>query len=302
MRKAVGIALGCGGLLTVAVMSAAILGFFVYRNMNPKPSEREVPASVGKFKLEKMIRSNGNVFGTRTSFQADYAMSEGTRKRILSYMTNSFASDIEAMELIDRLPCANPAKTGMVRDTRANEIGIFKICLAGGNYLMMSNQERTFVLVSDSVGSMVSVAEMLMFIKQVPFNSELDLASFGAEFALAESVQNNVAANVVPAFELAKKHAASKESVRPYQGREITVRGYIESAPAVTKKTGGGFAKLGERAELVEGTVKFVTCRFEAEDARAFAALKSERYVTVRGIFDGRRNAELKFCKVVRAE
>jgi len=49
-------------------------------------------------------------------------------------------------------------------------------------------------------------------------------------------------------------------------------------------------------------SVSKVICWFSREQATEFSKIKGDQYLTVRGIFNGERGVELKFCKLVKVE
>jgi hypothetical protein len=110
-------------------------------------------------------------------------------------------------------------------------------------------------------------------------------------------------AGTLSAYELAKKHAASKDSVSQYNGKEITIRGYIMIKPTITDPKDGGLLSVGEDSDKFDDAIgNDILCWIDAADVPSFKSLKGDQYVTVKGIFSGNYNAELKFCKLVNAE
>ena len=45
-----------------------------------------------------------------------------------------------------------------------------------------------------------------------------------------------------------------------------------------------------------------VVCWFSKDHAEQFSKLKGGQYITVKGVFNGEADAELKFCKLVKIE
>ena len=105
----------------------------------------------------------------------------------------------------------------------------------------------------------------------------------------------------VSAGALVAEYERSTASVRnKYDGKEIVVRGYTLGAPAMPQ----GDADQG--SVLLEDnnsqSVSRVACCFSKEQAGEFSRIKGNQYLTVRGVFNGERAAELKFCKLVKIE
>ena len=100
------------------------------------------------------------------------------------------------------------------------------------------------------------------------------------------------------AGDLAIQYKHSKAEVRnKYDGRTITVRGYVM------------FEAVMPRVDEYEGLINVadkdtngasqILCWFTREEAEEFSSVKARQYVTVKGIFNGERGTELKFCKLV---
>jgi len=49
-------------------------------------------------------------------------------------------------------------------------------------------------------------------------------------------------------------------------------------------------------------SVSKVVCWFSREQTTEFAKIKGGQYLTVRGVFNGERGVELRFCKLVKVE
>ena len=45
-----------------------------------------------------------------------------------------------------------------------------------------------------------------------------------------------------------------------------------------------------------------VACWFSKDQSEQFSQVRGNQYLTVKGIFNGEAGAELKFCKLVKAE
>ena len=99
---------------------------------------------------------------------------------------------------------------------------------------------------------------------------------------------------------LIEEYEKSSAAIRSrYDGKEITLRGYTESAAAMPNVGAAqGSVKLREK----DSRSTPVTCWFSREQASEFSKIKGNEYVTVKGIFTGEVGAELKFCKLVKVE
>ena len=84
-----------------------------------------------------------------------------------------------------------------------------------------------------------------------------------------------------------------------YDGKEIAVRGFAETAanlPRATEDQGSILLKAKESNSLA------VTCWFSREQTQEFSKITGGQYITVKGVFNGEAGLELKFCKLVRIE
>jgi hypothetical protein len=83
-------------------------------------------------------------------------------------------------------------------------------------------------------------------------------------------------------------------------GKELTLRGFSMIAAQMPKSaTERGLFSIGEKDDPVGD----VFCWFDQADAAAFARVKGNQFVTVKGIFDGRASCPaLNHCKVVKIE
>jgi hypothetical protein len=93
----------------------------------------------------------------------------------------------------------------------------------------------------------------------------------------------------------------SSEVVRgKYDGKEIIVRGYIET-PATMPKPGDdqGSVSLKEKGHQPG---QQVTCWFSKDQTAEFSKIRGDQYITVKGVFNGEAGAELKFCKLIGTE
>jgi len=109
------------------------------------------------------------------------------------------------------------------------------------------------------------------------------------------------APNSVTAGALAAEYERSTASIRNrYDGKEITVRGYALE-PALMPQPGAdqGSVLLEDNDKQSASTV---VCWFSKEQAVEFSRIRGHQYLIVRGVFNGERAAELKFCKLVKIE
>ena|SRR5215467_9430619 len=108
-------------------------------------------------------------------------------------------------------------------------------------------------------------------------------------------------AKSVAAGALTDEYRNSITSARSkYEGKEITVRGYAENPPTMPELDADqGSVFLQEKESQ---PVSRVTCWFSKEQAKEFSNIKGGQYLTVRGVFNGERGVELRFCKLLRVE
>ncbi len=104
----------------------------------------------------------------------------------------------------------------------------------------------------------------------------------------------------IAAGPLIEEYEKSSAAVRSrYDGKEITLRGYTESAAAMPNVGAAqGSVKLREK----DSRSTPVTCWFSREQASEFSKIKGNEYVTVKGVFTGEAGAALKFCKLIKIE
>src|ERR1051326_4116955 len=100
---------------------------------------------------------------------------------------------------------------------------------------------------------------------------------------------------------LSAEYQRSIGSVRnKYDGREILVRGYAKNPATMPQPDADqGLVFLQEKESQ---SVSKVICWFSREQAPEFSKIKGDQFLTVRGIFNGERGVELKFCKLVKIE
>lgn len=103
------------------------------------------------------------------------------------------------------------------------------------------------------------------------------------------------------AGDLAIQYKQSKERARSkYDGKEITVRGYVMTEAVMPGNNEyEGLIMLEDK----DGNgASQILCWFSREEAEEFSIITGRQYVTVKGIFNGERGTELKFCKLVEIE
>jgi len=105
----------------------------------------------------------------------------------------------------------------------------------------------------------------------------------------------------VAAGALSDEYERSTVSVRSkYDGKEIFVRGYAMNPATMPQPDADqGLVFLQEKESQ---SVSKVICWFSREQATEFSKIKGDQYLTVRGIFNGERGVELKFCKLVKVD
>lgn len=104
-----GLLLGCGALLVIALLIAAILGFLAYRNLYPEDSMEDLPSSVQDMKLDTRYPPKGDVWGKKTTFVGLYSNSSKTESVL--YMMTVYADETTAKDEF-RKELAESCKTG----------------------------------------------------------------------------------------------------------------------------------------------------------------------------------------------
>lgn len=316
MSKTKGILIGCGGLSAVGIFIAAILGFFVYRNLYPAPTKELVPDTAGKFKLDKFDYSAGNIWGTTASFSSYYVLADDASRKI-NYRVQELRSVEEARNIVENFPCSkvNPREglREILKDKSGKEIGRYTFCykdqLGDKNIgsVIFSNGKRWGSLHSqtDKNSPPITFSEMNNFLAGLPYNSEIDFSKLETtETTTSVPLKSNPEKSngtVLSGFDLDKQHRKSKESVSQYNGKEIVVRGYVYTAPIAPTENGAGLVRLGEKDVSIKETFIGTACWFEKEEAANFAGIK-EQYIIVKGTFDGKYLTELRYCKLISKE
>jgi hypothetical protein len=327
MKKSVGIALGCGGLTVIGLFIAAIAGFFIFRNLFPAVNTADIPNAVGTFKLRKVFPPKGSILGTKTNYVSEYETEEAGKKVAFTYMLSKFSSESGAIDDFNEDKCTGPApgKEGVLKDKNGKAVGDYRYCTGTLHYRHKNNSATVYKFtIGDATkgGAETSDESIIAFVEKLPDNSDIDISSLANAYPSVKSAGDTrimtssptspssqdpppaVRGEVISAFDLAKKHDASKASVSQYNGKEITIRGYMLTKPTVTDPKSGGLASLGEDFEkvAVEDVAKSILCWIDAADLRGFSTVKGGQYVTVIGTFNGEYNAELKPCRFVKAE
>jgi hypothetical protein len=111
----------------------------------------------------------------------------------------------------------------------------------------------------------------------------------------------SLGAKPVSAGALTAEYQKSIASVRNrYDGKEIIVRGYTLNPPEMPQPAADqGLVLLEDNGSV---SVSKVACWFSKEQATEFSKIKGNQYLTVRGVFNGERGVDLKFCKLVKID
>jgi len=105
----------------------------------------------------------------------------------------------------------------------------------------------------------------------------------------------------VSAGALSDDYQRSTTGVRSrYDGKEIIVWGYA-SKPAMMPQLNAdqGSVFLEDKESQ---SVSKVACWFSKEQATEFSKITGGQYLIVRGVFNGERGVELKFCKLLKVD
>ena len=124
----------------------------------------------------------------------------------------------------------------------------------------------------------------------------LNLSVFGACQTSALSSSKAITAGALCAeYQQSNANARSK-----YDGKELFVRGYVETAPRAPRPDDDqGSVALKEKEDAA---ARGVTCWFSREQTTDFSRIKGGEYITVKGVFTGEDGPELKFCKLVKID
>lgn len=86
-----GLLLGCGGFLLIGLLVTGVLGFIVFRNMNPAESLENLPNSINNLKLGTRYPPKGNIWGTETTYIGIYGDDSKTASVI--YMMTVYSDE-----------------------------------------------------------------------------------------------------------------------------------------------------------------------------------------------------------------
>ncbi len=115
------------------------------------------------------------------------------------------------------------------------------------------------------------------------------------------SQSTTVASPALPVNTLVREYEESRAEVRrKYDGHEITVRGYASSAPTMPRNSADQGSVMLEENGIKQP--RHVACWFSKDQSEQFSQVRGNQYLTVKGVFNGEADAELKFCKLVRIE
>ncbi len=304
MKKVAGILAVTGTLLVVGFMVVAVLGFVAYQNIFPKTDKTEAPDTVGKYSLVKSFPVKGNIWGTEVQYGLEYEIEKSGKKDGFTYFLYKYRSESGAIEKFKSNECnrSELSKEGILKEKSGTPVGEFKYC---GGTLYFRNKSRSVTIYNFTLSkytATVSDEIIIDFVKNLPYNAELDMSGFSAAYPLKKTENRNDSSSdndgVLSTSDL-DKYKKSKSDLNQYKGKEITVRGYIFSKPIVPSSNTQGLAMLNESDTTMGASI---ACWFEKSDSEDFAKLTGEQYITVKGVFDGQSSHELNSCRLVRSE
>ena len=120
-------------------------------------------------------------------------------------------------------------------------------------------------------------------------------------FVFSNGCRSTVSPPPFTVMVLVSEYEASRtEARRKYDGREIVVRGYTASSPAMPRDGADQGSLLLEEKDIKQA--RQVSCWFSRDQAEQFLKVKGGEYLIVKGIFNGEAGVELKFCKLVKID
>jgi hypothetical protein len=105
-----GLLLGCTGFFLFALLVAAGVGFFAYRNLFPSGTAKDLPETVGGFKIEDpkdLTTPQGNIWGTEKKYVTKYKKSSDSYAVIV---LTEYASEAAAETFYAGLPASDWCK------------------------------------------------------------------------------------------------------------------------------------------------------------------------------------------------
>ncbi len=164
---------GCGSGLLMLILLLAIVGFMSYRRLYPSPPRGAFPDSAAKYKLVGKVESAGNLKGDMESHSATYSVSENGELKKLLYTVWVWGGGLE---------CDEPNSERVLKDKSGKEIGRTTLCQSSYKPQRTSigfRKDGYFVQVRNdfNIKNPSSTAEMMEFIKAVPYYSNIDFPS-----------------------------------------------------------------------------------------------------------------------------
>lgn len=297
-----------GSLLVVGFLVVAVIGFVAYRNMFPAMDKVEAADSVGKFKLRRAFPVKGNIWGNVTKYFLEYESDGGGKKNALTLSLKKFRSEAGAIEDFKETECsrADSSKEGSLKDKNGNLVGDFRYC---SGTLHFRNESRSATVYTFVIGSSDYAPDSVVidFVKSLAFNADLDFSSFAPAYPsmLTESKKNTATTSTdgsKPVFDLIKEQKRSGGSLSRYNDQELTVRGYVVSAPTNSASDDRSLLLLYDKEDILASDAVSISCWYETSERESFAKIKGRQFVTVKGVFDGSSLPKLNECRIVSVE
>jgi len=227
MKKVAKILAVTGTLVLIVFLGIAVLGVVGYRNLFPTMDKTEAPDSVGKYKLLKSFPMKGNIWGTEVEYGLEYEVESSGKIEAFTYFLYKYWSESGAITKFDSNQCNRKdlEREGILKDKNSTFVGEFKYC---GGTLHFRNKTRVVTIhnftISKWKAANVSDEVIIDFVKNLPYNADLDMSGFRSAYPLAKSDNpTNSSSNegdVLPPSEIVKTESIAGFADRPFKAEE----------------------------------------------------------------------------------
>ncbi len=301
-----------GGLAVVLVLFLTAFSVFAYRNMNPTAKGDETPETVGKFK-RGYSGVRGSIFGLRKEFYANYKLADGSKKEDgIRYDLTEYWREADAVSEFnqpwDYCSEKGTKKEGAIKDKSGNQVGEFRICddkvfyaRAGNKYISLGDKYSKSSFGSD---------DLIQFFMNLPFNTQIDAASFSAVNTVQPSSsptlsntktddrKSTVASTDTADFVLtAAEFHKESDGANSTKNKEKYADKIVEISGRVYRTNFGGGGDVALTADKNTLSLKI------ADESRADAdKLKTDERVVFKCRSGGSYRIELKSCLLTEAK
>ena len=140
-------------IVATALLASAALGSVLvyagYKRVTPSPTAREVPQTIGKFMLEQVAITEGELLSGERHFVATYIANDGGRPRRLTYIYHRFTDPVVAM-LGPQMKCSGSLEDeARVLDVRSRQIGKAAYCNSSTPFFWITLDQESRIFRAD---------------------------------------------------------------------------------------------------------------------------------------------------------